>query len=55
MLAVCVCLYFLYACVCSMDLLLLAATTHDPTIEISDPIVDYDYREKLLRLLLWML
>lgn len=39
-----------------MDLLLLAAATHDPTIEISDPIVHYDYREQLLRmlLLLWM-
>lgn len=39
-----------------MDLLLLAAATHDPTIEISDPIVHYDYRKQLLRmlLLLWM-
>lgn len=40
-----------WMCLCDLLDLLLLAASHDPTIEVSDSIVDDDYRQKLLRLL----
>lgn len=57
MLGVCLCLDDVLVCVfASLELnlgLLLLATSRQPTIKVSDLIVNDDYRQKLMLMLLW--